>query len=149
MRKLLPLMILLVLLLSTSCLYVATLDDDYGTSTYVEVYPKETEWLTHDVTTVYVTLDANSTTGYEWEAVVDGVSMAQTSETYTAPDYSTTGLVGVPGVWRAKFETTGFDGTSIITLRYVRPWDTSDVAYTKTIRVTAAYGMISDVTVIY
>lgn len=145
MKKLIPLMILTALFLLTSCLYVAALDDD--TDTYIEVYPKETNWITHDLTTVYITLDANATTGYEWEASIDGVSVAQTYENYTAPDYSTTGLVGVPGIWNAHFETTGYDGTSYVTLRYVRPWDMSDVAYTITFRVRAAYGMISDVTV--
>ncbi len=145
MRKLVPLMILTALFLLTSCLYVAALDDD--TDTYVEIYPKETNWITNDLTTVYITLDANATTGYEWEASIDGVSVAQTYENYTAPDYSSTGLVGVPGIWTAHFETTGYDGTSYVTLRYVRPWDMSDVAYTITFRVTAAYGMISDVTV--
>lgn len=145
MRKLIPLLILIALFCLTSCLYVAALDDD--TDTYIEVYPKGTNWITNDLTTVYITLDANATTGYEWEASINGVSIAQTYENYTAPSYSTTGLVGVPGVWNAKFETTGYDGTSYVTLRYVRPWDTSDVAYTITFRVTAAYGMISDVTV--
>ncbi len=145
MRKLVPLMILTALFLLTSCLYVAALDDD--TDTYVEIYPKETNWITNDLTTVYITLDANATTGYEWEASIDGVSVAQTYENYTAPDYSSTGLVGVPGIWNAHFETTGYDGTSYVTLRYVRPWDMSDVAYTITFCVTAAYGMISDVTV--
>ena len=153
MRKTIPFLIITVLLLSTSCLFVGTIDDEYEGSgyyasdgTYVEVIPKSSEWITSDATAVYITLDANATTGYEWQASVSGDSIYLDSQSYAAPAY--TGLVGVGGTWNAKFETTGIDGVSYVTLRYLRPWNQSDVAYTITFSVTAYYGTVSSVSVI-
>ncbi len=171
MRKLTAILVAAaVLLFLTSCLFVGDLDgtyddycytsdgtyDDYYTSdgiydgyytsdgTCIEVIPKTAQWITNDVTAVYVTLDANYTTGYEWQASISGNSIYLDSQSYSAPAY--TGLVGEGGTWNAKFETTGHDGTSYVTLQYVRPWDSSDVAYTITFSVTTYYGTITSVT---
>lgn len=163
MKKLIALLVLVPLLL-TSCIVLADDDGAYTTttttssgsyvytdgSTYVEVYPKTTQWITHDSTAVYITLDANSTTGYEWVAEIDGRSIYLDSSAYTSTtDYYSSGLVGTPGIWKAVFETSGYDGTSYVTLRYVRPWDTSDIAGEHYFSVTAYYGTISDLTIVY
>ncbi len=156
----------LILLLLTSCIFIADGSDDGYTAggsisysdgvsggtyyiddnTYVEVIPKTTQWITHDSTSVYITLDANSTTGYEWVAEIDGKSIYLDSSSYTP--YST-GLVGTPGIWKAVFETSGYDGTSYVTLRYVRPWDTSDIAGEHRFSVRTYYATISDLTILY
>lgn len=162
MKKLIAVLVLVPLLL-TSCIVLAADDDDgayYSATTssdsyvysdgntYIEVHPKTTQWLTHDATAVYVNLDANGSTGYQWVATIDGRSIYLDSQSYTTPDYYP-GLVGASGIWNAVFETSGYDGTSYVTLKYVRSWDEANPAETHYFSVTAYYGTISDVTILY
>lgn len=146
MRKIFPLIVVSVLLLFPSCLFVGTFDDEsdlYG-ETYVEVISDEEEWLTGDLTRVYVNLYANMTTGYGWQYSIAGESIRCLSEDYIAPPYSD--MVGVGGEWTATFGLTGADGVSIVTLRYMRDFGNKDVAETRLFSVTVEYGMITDVT---
>ena len=151
MKRLIPVFLISIFLLS-SCLFVDTLDDTPGGvvysdgTTYVQVIPKSgSDWLTWDLSSVYVKLDANSSTGYEWECSVDGYSISSRYEDYTEDSY----LLGAGGTWSCTLGTTGIDGTSVVTLRYSRPWDSNDVVSTRCFSVTVDYGTITDVTVLY
>ena len=74
--------------------------------------------------------------------MIDGSSIIQTGEEYVAPEYN--GMVGVPGEWNATFEAVS-DGISTITFTYVRPWDMSDIAETRTVMVSVESGVITSV----
>ncbi len=101
-------------------------------------------WLKSIKNVIYVNLDANATTGYEWNAYIEGESIVERKSAYIAPE-DTDGMVGVPGEWEAEF-TALEDGESTITFVYSRPWDSSDVAETIVISVTVEDGVITDVT---
>lgn len=70
-----------------------------------------------------VTLDANATTGYEWNCAIDDESLfVKTSEEYIADDAKD--MAGVGGKYKAVFEAT-MDGAGMVTLTfgYSRPWE--------------------------
>lgn len=137
------LIVLLALVLLTSCL---TIDEgEVYTYSPVPAYA-DWAWLKSISSTIYVSLESNPSTGYEWVASIDGPSIVQTSEEYVA-GYSD-GLVGVPGVWNAEFEAV-CDGVSTITFMYLRPWDLYDAADTMSILVTVDGGVITSVTEVY
>lgn len=135
MRKIMPI-VLLSLVLLVSCISIVTVDGG--------VTPSYTDWswLRSDSSTMYVSLEENSSTGYEWVVSVDGISIVLTDEEYVAPVYN--GMVGVPGEWDASFEAV-CDGISTITFTYVRPWDLSDVADERIVMVTVDGGVITSV----
>ncbi len=135
MKKIIPL-ILLALTLLVSCISIVTLDGN-ETASYTDW-----SWLSSDSTSIYVTLEENASTGYGWMAVIDGSSIIQTGEEYVAPEYN--GMVGVPGKWNATFEAVS-DGISTINFIYVRPWDMSDIAETRTVMVSVESGVITSV----
>ncbi len=133
------LLVILSILLLASC--VST-----NTTTYVvaEPVPSYTDWawLKSIKNVIYVELEANATTGYEWYAVIDGDSIVERDSEYIAPEE--TGMVGVPGEWDAEFKAV-CDGESIITFVYSRPWDPTDIAETIVISVIVEDGVITSV----
>ncbi len=135
MKKVL-ILILSVLLLS-SCVSTYTIVDSDPVPCYADW-----SWLKSIKNVIYVNLEANATTGYEWSAYIDGDSIIERKSEYIAPEE--TGMVGVPGEWEAEFKAVG-DGESVITFVYSRPWDESDVAETIVVYVNVEDGVITDV----
>lgn len=127
-----------VMILLTSCLTIDEVDLYDPTPAYADW-----TWLKSIKDTIYVSLESNPSTGYEWVVYIDGPSIVETDEEYVPGDSN--GLVGVPGVWNAEFEAV-LDGVSTITFTYLRPWDTSDVADELSIFVTVDGGVITSVT---
>ena len=83
--------------------------------------------------TLVVTLEANVTTGYRWEAVP---GFAPVLSEFSTPDYaarpSATPLAGAPGDMTFRFRAEKA-GTTALELAYRRPFE-PDVAPAKTIR---------------
>lgn len=81
-----------------------------------------------------VTLDANHTTGYDWnaDAFIDGNAVVQVSHEYQEPD---TELVGAPGkdVW--TFRAARAD-VATLSFSYSRPWESMPPTWTLTVNVT-------------
>ena len=99
-------------------------------------------WLQSIKSTIYVTLESNATTGYEWVVEIEGESVVKRSEEYIAPEE--TGLLGAPGTWKAEFKAIE-DGESTLTFKYLRPWDVNDVAEVKEVKVIVESGVITAV----
>lgn len=80
-------------------------------------------------------LEANPTTGYQWElsAEPDTSIVTIVSDTFVAPDSS---AMGAGGTQRMVVEGVA-PGTTSIDLRYVRPWETdAEPAETATFELT-------------
>ena len=73
-------------------------------------------------------LEANPTTGYQWELATepDSSVVSVVSDTYTAAT-SDTGMVGAGGTQVIVIEGVAA-GTTTLELRYVRPWETDGAA---------------------
>ncbi len=140
------LIVLLSLTVLAGCVFIDADDASDETVTVVPA-PSYTDWswLKSIQNTVYVTLEANATTGYEWSADIDGESITLKSEEYKVSD-DDIALVGAPGEWSAVFSTTGHDGISTVTLTYSRPWDSSDVADVIIFSVRVEGGVITEIT---
>lgn len=70
--------------------------------------------------TFVVSLEANPTTGYTWEAVeYDQQILRQLGEPRFTPESS---AVGAPGKQRLRFEAVG-TGRTMLRLAYHRPWE--------------------------
>lgn len=137
MKKVLPVLTALLLLLASCVTYPGVVVVDDVTPAYADW-----SWLKSLYSTIYVNLEANATTGYEWTVSIDGESIVLTDEYYTAPAESM--MVGVPGEWSAELSAVT-DGVSIVTFTYSRPWDMSDVADVVSIMVTVDEGIITSV----
>lgn len=124
-------------LLLASCVSTYTIVDSDPVPCYADW-----SWLKSIKNVIYVDLEANATTGYEWSAYIDGDSIVERSSEYIAPEES--GMVGVPGEWEAEFKAVE-DGESIITFVYSRPWDPEDVAETIVVYVNVEDGVITEV----
>jgi inhibitor of cysteine peptidase len=88
-------------------------------------------------TSVTLELQANPTTGYQWElaAEPDTAVVRVLSDTYVAPD---SGAMGAGGTQRLVVEGVAA-GTTTLELRYVRPWETdTPPAETATFDITVA-----------
>jgi inhibitor of cysteine peptidase len=84
-----------------------------------------------------LTLAANPTTGYSWEADYDKDLLELVKDDYQA-DQTTEGLVGSGGTQFYQFKALKAGQTQIL-LTYLRPWETSSddnkkVTYTVTIK---------------
>ncbi len=99
-------------------------------------------WLQSIKSTIYVALESNATTGYEWVVETQGESVVKRSEEYIAPEE--TGLLGAPGTWKAEFKAVG-DGESTLIFKYLRPWDVNDLAEVKEVKVIVESGVITAV----
>jgi inhibitor of cysteine peptidase len=79
--------------------------------------------------TATLVLEANPTTGYQWEpaAAPDSAVVTIVSDTYVAPDST---AMGAAGSQRIVIKGVAA-GTTTLELRYVRPWET-DVAPAET-----------------
>ena len=73
-------------------------------------------------------LEANPTTGYQWELATepDSSIVAVVSDTYTAAT-NDTGMVGAGGTQVIVIEGVAA-GSTTLELRYVRPWETDGAA---------------------
>lgn len=73
-----------------------------------------------------IRLDANPTTGYQWEPVSapDDAVIRVVSDHYNADDSN---VVGRGGTQELVIEGTG-EGTTTLELQYVRPWETGVAA---------------------
>lgn len=71
--------------------------------------------------TATIRLEANPTTGYQWEpsAAPDDAVIRVVSDTYEAADSN---VVGSGGTQEVVIEGTGA-GTTTLEMRYVRPWE--------------------------
>jgi inhibitor of cysteine peptidase len=82
-----------------------------------------------------VTLDSNATTGYSWNlsAISDTSVIAKVSDEYVAPT-SAPPLMGQGGQEAWPFEALDA-GTAIISMKYIRSWETEEPADTFEITV--------------
>ena len=122
------LLLVLVLCFLTSCKSVSSL---------------EGQWFCVLNDSIYVELDANATTGYEWTVFVEGSSIEILEEEYV-PNDAPLGMVGVGGTWKCKLGIIG-DGQSTLHFVYARPWDNSSVAETRSLLVSVANGKVSQI----
>jgi inhibitor of cysteine peptidase len=89
--------------------------------------------------TLTVTLESNSSTGYQWSltSISDQAVLEKVDQKYVAPEAPQNGipLVGAPGkeVW--TFQALQ-KGTSTISMGYSRSWETVSPAKTFTLTVT-------------
>jgi inhibitor of cysteine peptidase len=72
---------------------------------------------------IVVSLNGNITTGYGWElAEIDGKSVVPDGGITYRTDAHPEGMVGVGGVFQAKFKALK-PGKATIRLKYCRPWE--------------------------
>ena len=81
-------------------------------------------------------LDANPTTGYGWEAVVDGDCVTLTRDEYKQNE-SEPGMAGVGGYQYYEL-TAARPGTATVTFTYARSWETTDSDRTFVAEITVA-----------
>ena len=88
--------------------------------------------------------DSNPTTGYDWEAVVEGNCVEQTRDEYKQHE-SLPNMGGVGGYQYYDF-TAVEAGTATITFTYARSWETTDSDVTYVAVITVADDMTVAVT---
>ena len=81
-------------------------------------------------------LDANPTTGYGWEAVVDGDCVTLTRDQYQQNE-SEPGMAGVGGYQYYDF-TAVKPGTAKVTFTYARPWEATEADRVVVAEITVA-----------
>ena len=125
-------------LVTTVCLFaiVFALVSCKSTST-------EKSWYSYSDQAVFVTLDANYTTGYEWTVNIEGASVQLGEEAYT-PHEAPSDMVGVGGTWTCKLNAAT-NGNATVSFTYTRPWDKTDIAETHTLQVSVSNGKIQSV----
>ena len=84
-------------------------------------------------------LIGNPSTGYEWAVEVEKEDLLAQTDFTVAPvknDTSEEELVGGPSLYQYTFEASG-DGTTELTLKYARSWETTpdDIEYTYKVRI--------------
>ena len=84
---------------------------------------------------------SNPTTGYSWTAEVEDPAVAEVEEQYY-PDSAPLGMVGVGGTQWYRIHGIG-EGTTSVTFRYARPWESTAVTtYLYRIQVDAKRNVI-------
>lgn len=84
---------------------------------------------------------ANPTTGYSWTAEVENPAVAEVEEQYY-PDSAPLDMVGVGGTQWYRIHGLG-EGTTSVTFRYARPWESTAVTtYLYRIQVDAKRNVI-------
>jgi inhibitor of cysteine peptidase len=82
-----------------------------------------------------VSLKGNPTTGYSWDlAGIDGQAVKLDGEVKYKEDPKLQGMVGVPGMFHAKFKAAK-PGKATVKLQYRRPWE-KDVKPVETYEVS-------------
>lgn len=117
MKKLLPLMGLIGLMLTT-CLVA-------GCEAEVKAYsdPEQTIEVNADNQfDIVIALESNPTTGYSWEASYDQTQLELVDQSYE-PDENSEGLVGAGGTDIFRFKALK-SGEAQITMSYKRSWET-------------------------
>ncbi|MBU2609139.1 MAG: protease inhibitor I42 family protein [Chloroflexi bacterium] len=69
-----------------------------------------------------VALDANPTTGYNWEESYDETALKLVEKTFELGESDKKGLIGAGGIENFRFKAIG-KGTTEITLVYKRLWE--------------------------
>lgn len=93
-----------------------------------------TEGITADGRAVMITMEANPSTGYDWQYTVRGNSVEFADKTYKQRE-GTEGMVGAGGTETFTFNAVR-PGTSEITFVYQRPWDPTSIERTVVYSVT-------------
>lgn len=95
---------------------------------------------------VAVSLDANPTTGCQWQVEVSGAGVSHSSQKYRSNTTVKNGIVGAGGIWKARY--SGFrKGETVLVFRYLQPWYPENVYDKKTIVVEAgSFGRIKSIT---
>ena len=104
---------------------------------------KEESWFNYSENSIYVTLDANYTTGYEWTVNIEGSCVQLKEENYTPLD-APLGMVGVGGTWTCILDAA-CNGDATVNFIYARPWDTTDIAQTHTLQISVSNGKLQTV----
>ncbi len=104
---------------------------------------QEESWFHYSDKSVFVELEGNYTTGYMWEAELEGTAVQLKEDKYTPHD-APEGMVGVGGTWTCTL-TAVSDGTATIYLTYARPWSKTDIAETHVLQVSVCNGKICSV----
>jgi len=93
---------------------------------------------------IFVELDANATTGYEWTVSIDNTRVVSLDEEEYIPHDAPFGMVGVGGTWKCELEAE-CDGEAVLTFVYARPWDKTDIAKTLILKITVSNDKIINV----
>ncbi len=102
---------------------------------------QEKPWYQSSGKYLYVELDANATTGYDWTVTIEGPCVQLDQENYI-PHNAPEGMVGVGGTWKCTLSAI-CDGEATLNFTYARPWDKTDIAETRILKVTVSNGKIS------
>lgn len=98
-----------------------------GCGGWVKTYVDREKTISTSVNQEFViALDANPTTGYDWEESYDGNMLRLVEKKYN-PDEKAPGLVGASGTQYFRFKTLK-TGKTEITVTYKRPWETESAA---------------------
>lgn len=89
-------------------------------------------------------LDSNPTTGYNWEAAIDGDCVILTQDKYVQ-DPAPGGMGGVGGKQYYTF-TAVRTGTANVTFTYARSWETTEADRTVTATITVTGDLMVSVT---
>ncbi len=82
-----------------------------------------------------ITLEENMTTGFSWDAVVEGDCVSATVE-HMGPPETDMPLCGAPGSASVTIAAKdGLNGVATVTLSYRRPWEGGETAETRKIKV--------------
>lgn len=145
-NKILPVlaifMCLLALVSCTSASTSATTPESSSIST-AEEKAVEGSWFSYTESSLYVKLDANYTTGYEWTVAIEGACVELQEEIYTPHD-APEGMVGVGGTWTCTLNAI-LNGEATVNFTYARPWDKTDIAETHCLKVSVSNGKINNV----
>lgn len=111
----------LLLLLSSS--YYALSSRNTATADSIQVSENET---------FKITLDCNPCTGFQWHLTSENATLLDSTECTYQPYYK--GVIGSGGkeTWLFKAKKKG---TTSLTFKYARPWDTNSISTTKTVKV--------------
>ena len=69
-----------------------------------------------------IALEANPTTGYDWNISFDDDTVCEVTDVHYLPDSTEEGLCGGGGIWTAKIRALK-EGDTILALRYARSWE--------------------------
>lgn len=89
--------------------------------------------------TAIISFDANATTGYSWDYVLDDEGIVEEKSSSYITDGHSEGIVGYGG--RQRYIFTGLkEGRTSATFSYRRPWENSSGIYTVTITFEVSRG---------
>jgi inhibitor of cysteine peptidase len=113
-----------LVIISALVLISATLLAGCGGNKSITTYTDSTQNINLNVNQEFtIALQANPTTGYDWQPVFDAGLVSQVTKTYKQDDHSGQQLVGSGGTDFFTFKALKA-GEAKISFTYYRPWET-------------------------